>query len=110
MADVSWLPDSVGLWADRDPNQRTFVPFAIAGVAFSLCAVRLLGRGIRSLGLGMVCALVLLVVAETGQFFVSTRGPSFGDLRWGVGGILVGALLVIAGTMFFPTKPTHEHS
>jgi hypothetical protein len=91
MSEVPWLPDWLGRWADTHPDRRTAVPLVLVGFLFTACAHWLL-ESRRPFLVGLVAALVLLELAECGQFLLPDRGPSFGDLAWGGAGAVLGAL------------------
>ena len=65
-------------------TMRTAVPVALVSFLFTLLG-RLMGwRYWFASGAGL--ALVLVLVAEAGQFFLPGRSPSWGDVLWGAAG------------------------
>ena len=97
MGLVPWLPRWLAGWADSGggvETLRTGLALAIASFLFSL-ACQASGRrnGIRfSLGFG----LLLVLLAEGGQFFLPARSPDWGDVAWGGLGAMAGVIAAVA--------------
>jgi VanZ family protein len=94
---LEWVPDWLARWADSGGvmmTMRTGVALAVAGFLFTL-TWRVSGWR-RAAVAGMVLSVLLLLVAEGGQFFLPARSPAWGDVLWGSAGAALG-VLVVAG-------------
>ena len=73
---------------------RTAVPVALASFLLTLSA-RLMGWKYW-FAIGASSALIVVIIAEAGQFFLPQRSPSWGDVLWGSTGAAAGMLLGLA--------------
>lgn len=84
LAEVPWLPDWLGAWADRHGNLRNLPAFFALGVVL----VGLCGRR-RAMGLG--CGLGIGL--ELAQLFIAGRQFSWADIFWSCTGVFLAAAL-----------------
>ncbi len=109
MAAVWFVPRWLAAWADENRNDtiRTAVPLVALG---GLVGSWLAGQN-RPWGhwLGAWAALAALVVlAEVGQLFLSSRSFDLSDIGWGSAGALLGLALVAAGKHLYLLLPGRE--
>lgn len=116
MHSVKIVPDAVGKWADQEKNLslRTGVPFFVAGI---ICAVLLILNRPTLKGFIFVWLTLVLVaiIAEIGQFLLSSRQPDVFDVIWGAVGTLLGlavpgVFLLWGGIRRHPSKTKHYRS
>lgn len=95
MAEIEWIPEAIGSWADREPNFRTAVPFVFLGFVLSFGLLRL--GGARAFMISFVSGSLVLLLAEGFQRDLPTRTPDLGDFGWGMAGMAAG--LAVAGSL-----------
>ncbi len=95
---LSWLPDSrmgrlplipgwLGAWLDRGGAVATLR----TGLAMAAAAGLIHAAGApRSVRRSVLISAALLLAAEGGQLFLTSRQASLGDLGWGLVGVAVG--------------------
>jgi hypothetical protein len=104
MSEITWVPDWLGAWADKNPDLRTAVPFFLLSL---MCpaATCLPGRGNRDqkqarncpldyhfIAVGYTATLILLVTTECSQYFIPSRFPNIVDILYGIVGVSLGAV------------------
>ena len=90
-------------WADSGgpiETMRTAVPVALSSFLLTLLA-RLMGWKYWFVS-GASSALILVMIAEAGQFFLPERRPSWGDVLWGAAGATGGLVLGLAVVLLVP--------
>ncbi len=110
---VPWIPHWLASWADSGGSastMRTAVPVAFASFLFALIGRLMDWKYWRVSGVGS--ALILVMLAEAGQFFLPQRSPNWGDVLWGVAGavagLVVGVAVVVLSRLFWRKKGTGE--
>ena len=94
---VSWLPHGLAAWADSGgpvEKMRTAVPVALASFLLTLIG-RLMGWKYWFVS-GVGAVLILVIIAEAGQFFLPQRNPNWDDVLRGAAGAVVGQLVGLA--------------
>jgi hypothetical protein len=108
LAEIAWLPDWLTKWADTHGELRTAVPFFVLSFYIGLEAwlafpkSRSLPALIWLLGAYGLGALLLLV--ELLQIPMPDRHFTWGDIGFGLLGILSGGLPVFIRGLFLPEK------
>lgn len=94
LAEISWLPEWLGAWADKHGELRTGVPFFIVSSYIALeswygfRASRALPPLMWALAVyGLLCVLGL---TELIQIWLPQRTASWADIAWGSAGALAG--------------------
>jgi len=101
----SYLPRWLVYWADVYVQLRTAIPFLPIGF---LCQYLFKPASFFTFN-GFVLALIVVALAEIGQFFLPYRFPDWMDVFYGLAGALVGMLAYfILNYMFRPKKAGHE--
>jgi len=101
----SYLPRWLVYWADVYVQLRTAIPFLPIGF---LCQYIFKPTSFFTFK-GFVLALIVVALAEIGQFFLPYRFPDWMDVFYGLAGALVGMLAYfILNYMFRPKKAGHE--
>ena len=90
MTALRWVPGQLAIWADRDPNIRTAVPFVPLAfvLVYSFAKCNLKRPAVWAVG---GCG-VLLGLSEFGQTYLPHRTADVKDLIWGLAGIALGAV------------------
>jgi glycopeptide antibiotics resistance protein len=100
-----YLPRWLVYWADVYVQLRTAIPFLPIGF---LCQYLFKPASFFTFN-GFVLALIVVALAEIGQFFLPYRFPDWMDVFYGLAGALVGMLAYyILNYMFRPKKAGHE--
>lgn len=102
LSELSFIPNGVSKWADRQDNDtiRTGVPFF--GLGF-LLALYLYNKNKFIYWLyGLVFLIIVVVIAELGQYFILSRITDIKDILWGIIGSTIG--LVIPFSVFLVKK------
>lgn len=98
MRSESYLPGWLSRWSNRNYNFRTAVPFVALGFLLEFYSYKN-GKWMdlqhRLIGFckNMVLALIVVLVAEGGQFLLKSRSPDVMDVYYGILGSTAGALL-----------------
>jgi len=101
----SYLPRWLVYWADVYVQLRTAIPFLPIGF---LCQYLFKPASFFTFN-GFVLALIVVALAEIGQFFLPYRFPDWMDVFYGLSGALVGMLAYyILNYMYRPKKAGHE--
>lgn len=99
VGEYSFLPNWLIDWADRYSNNqiRTAIPFIGLGI-LSGVFLEYPKKAPLYFRFWVWCLLVLLVgIAELGQYFIPTRHPDSKDFVWGILGAGIGLFSVFAG-------------
>lgn len=91
LKNLPFLPASFLQWADRQENGniRTAIPFAVLGLLAGTW-LALQRAPWRHWGWILVAGIGLLLLSETGQWFLPHRHADLGDIGWGSLGLLAG--------------------
>ena len=95
------MPDKLGQWTDaRDNiNSRTAVPMVLWGVSAGIWIMYHNLSGLRPWITAWLIGLLLISIAEAGQFFIPNRFPDFEDICWGAGGTCFGLIVAYLITL-----------
>ncbi|GAB4033207.1 hypothetical protein [Spirosoma gilvum] len=93
LRSVWFIPNWVAKWTDTHAHEssRTGVPFILLSLLVGLSPL-LTAKPVYNWLLALLLLLAVLVVAEMGQLFISTRHFDWYDIGWGAMGSLVGLL------------------
>ena len=110
LASENYLPLWLRNWSNIYFNLRTAVPFV--GLGFLLEVWTLIDpkkrsrKKINSRVINIIIAVITVSVAETGQFFISSRHPDSMDLLFGIMGSVLGIFLYDFTKLLFKTSST----
>ena len=110
LASENYLPLWLRNWSNIYFNLRTAVPFV--GLGFLLEVWTLIDpkkrsrKKINSRVINIIIAVITVSVAETGQFFISSRHPDSMDLLFGIMGSVLGIFLFDFTKLLFKTSIT----
>ena len=110
LASENYLPLWLRNWSNIYFNLRTAVPFV--GLGFLLEVWTLIDpkkrsrKKINSRVINIIIAVITVSVAETGQFFISSRHPDSMDLLFGIMGSVLGIFLFDFTKLLFKTSST----
>lgn len=96
MQSIPWIPDSIGRWADENPNFRNFPAFGFLAFALFTAALLLRGRNIALIRTALFCTLITILLAtllELLQLALPNRSADWGDILWSALGALTATLL-----------------
>jgi hypothetical protein len=102
MAAVWFIPHWLAVWADENRNDtiRTAVPLvALGGLVGTWLAGQ--NRPWRQWLAAWAALAALVVLAEVGQLFLSSRSFDLGDIGWGIAGALLGMSTVAMGKRLY---------
>ena len=110
LVSENYLPLWLRNWSNIYFNLRTAVPFV--GLGFLLEVWTLIDpkkrsrKKINSRVINIIIAVITVSVAETGQFFISSRHPDSMDLLFGIMGSVLGIFLYDFTKLLFKTSST----
>ena len=92
LAEIFWIPDWLGNWADKNGNVRTAVPFFIPSMLWGLISRR---KKLPVHLSGYAAIWLFLIITESLQIFLPQRNMDIGDIGWGSFGMALGGLVGI---------------
>lgn len=107
LSNLGIFPKGIASWADDidHVNLRTAVPMVVWGLLAGIWIKLISLKGSKPWVIAWLLGLLLITIAEMGQFFLPNRSPHFGDIGWGIGGTTFGLsiafLLIVAGNYFY---------
>ncbi|MCD0460329.1 VanZ family protein [Roseiconus lacunae] len=97
--DLFGLPNSFVQWLDKNYNLRTFIMTFLIGIGPALCLAGQNYNRIRRIILTVI--LAVLVGLEFCQIAIPTRGFSWPDVFYTVGGVIVCEMLAIGIVLYW---------
>ena len=110
LASENYLPLWLRNWSNIYFNLRTAVPFV--GLGFLLEVWTFIApkkqsrKKINSRIVNIIIAVITVSVAETGQFFITSRHPDSMDLLFGIMGSVLGIFLFDVTKLLFKISST----
>lgn len=110
LASENYLPFWLRKWSNIYFNLRTAVPFV--GLGFLLEVWTFIApkkqsrKKINSRIVNIIIAVITVSVAETGQFFITSRHPDSMDLLFGIMGSVLGIFLFDVTKLLFKISST----
>lgn len=110
LASENYLPLWLRKWSNIYFNLRTAVPFVGLGFLLEVWTFKApkkqSRKKINSRVINIIIAVITVSVAETGQFFISSRHPDSMDLLFGIMGSVLGIFLFDFTKLLFKTSST----